>query len=68
MNRGSHAGIRVGKWKLVRFGKGPWDLYDMTVSRTETNDLAAGMPEKVAELEEAYHAWEAHCRAAPASR
>ena len=66
---GSGRGIRVGKWKLVRYGKkGAWELYDMTVSRTETRNLATGMPEKVAELEQAYNNWVARCRVAPSLR
>jgi arylsulfatase len=65
---GAGRGIRVGKWKLVRFGKGPWELYDMTVSRTETKNLAASMPEKVTELEEEYNRWVSRCRTAPTSK
>jgi arylsulfatase A-like enzyme len=67
-NLGSHKGIRVGKWKLVRLGgKRPWELHDMAVSRTETENLAGSRPEMVTELEEEYNKWEARCRAAPTS-
>jgi len=49
--------VRDGQWKLVRRFPGPWELYDMTVDRTETNDLAAKNPGKVKELAAAYDAW-----------
>lgn len=42
--------IRDGDYKLVsRFGEG-WQLFDMRVDRLEANDLAAVMPDKVAEM------------------
>lgn len=47
--------LRVGDWKLVAAGaEAPWELYDLSVDRTETNDLAARMPEKVRELEKVW--------------
>ena len=50
--------IRVGKWKLVaKGGKGPWELYDMDKDRTELDDLAAKMPEKVEGLAAKWDAW-----------
>lgn len=43
--------VRVGRWKLVSAGlKGPWELYDLKVDRTETNDLAPKYPYKVRQL------------------
>ena len=36
---------------------GDWQLYDMTVDRTETTDVAAFHPEVVAELASAYAGW-----------
>ena len=43
--------MRVGDWKLVAKGKeGPWELYDLSVDRCESHDLAAKNPEKVREL------------------
>ncbi|HPA19062.1 MAG TPA: arylsulfatase [Verrucomicrobiae bacterium] len=43
--------IRVGDWKLVAKGKdGPWELYDISNDRCESNDLAAKNPDKVKEL------------------
>ena len=31
---------RQGKWKLVAFDDQPWELYDLSVDRTEMNDLS----------------------------
>lgn len=48
--------LRSGKWKLA-WHKGPWELYDIEADRTELNDLAEKMPEKVMELAKRYEAW-----------
>ena len=48
----SHEGnraIRVGNWKLVAAAKQPWELYDLSTDRSESENLAEKMPEKVAE-------------------
>jgi arylsulfatase len=43
--------VRVGAWKLVAAGeKAPWELFDLSSDRCETNDLAAKRPDKVREL------------------
>lgn len=42
--------IRVGDWKLVSPGKGPWELYDLSKDRSEQRNLAAVQPAKVEEL------------------
>jgi arylsulfatase len=43
--------IRIGDWKLVAAGQdAPWELYDLANDPTETQNLAARMPEKVSEL------------------
>ncbi|MGB0767956.1 MAG: arylsulfatase, partial [Phycisphaeraceae bacterium] len=45
------AAIRDGQWKLVRAGANkPWELYDMHRDRSETNNLAEAMPDKVKAL------------------
>ncbi len=48
------AGIRQGKWKLVRALNHPWELYDMDADRTELNNLVEKHPEKVQALEKAW--------------
>ncbi len=50
-------GIRQGKWKLVGDKGTPWELYDLDADRTELNDMAAELPEKVKELSALYDAW-----------
>lgn len=42
--------IRVGDWKLVSPGKGPWELYDLSKDRSEQRNLASAQPAKVEEL------------------
>ena len=43
--------VRVGDEKLVAMGKkGRWELYDLSVDRSEQNDLANDRPERVKEL------------------
>ncbi|MEN8663164.1 MAG: arylsulfatase [Lentimonas sp.] len=50
-------GARQGKWKLVAVNRKPWELYDMEVDRTELNNLAAQMPEKVKAMAALYDDW-----------
>lgn len=49
-----HRAIRVGDWKLVAAKGDPWELYDLKTDRAEQHNLATKMPEKVAELEQAW--------------
>lgn len=53
--------IRDGKWKLVKYKDQPWELYDLSKDRTETNNLAQQMSEKVAYLIKEYEEWEKNC-------
>lgn len=50
----THAIIR-GDFKLVREGKNPWQLFDLSKDKTETRDLAAEQPEQVEELKNLWH-------------
>lgn len=62
---GNHA-VRAGDWKLVARGEnGPWELYNLAEDRTEQNDLAKEMPEKVQELNDAWFKWAQRCRVLP---
>lgn len=54
LHEGNRA-IRVGDWKLVAARDEPWELYDLSRDRAESNDLAKQHPEKVRELEAAWN-------------
>ena len=43
--------MRVGNWKIVTDHENPWELYDLTTDRSESNNLAAQHPDKVREME-----------------
>jgi arylsulfatase/uncharacterized sulfatase len=49
------AALSRGKWKITRtpapYGDGQWRLFDVAADPGETTDLAAAMPERVAELD-----------------
>ena len=55
--------VRDGNFKLVNLspGKAPfvgeWELYDLSVDRSETNNIAAQNPEKVKELSDLWYNW-----------
>ena len=49
--------IRSGNWKLVAFDDEPWELYDFSKDRTESNNLAKSHPEKVKELSQSWDQW-----------
>jgi arylsulfatase len=53
--------IRKGKWKLVSFNQDPWELYDMSKDRTETENLAQQHPELVESLNKEFEKWSANC-------
>ena len=48
---------RRGNWKLVRQNADNWELYDMSVDKTEMNNLAESQPEKLTEMVEHYEAY-----------
>jgi arylsulfatase len=49
--------MRQGRWKLVLKHPGKWELYDLSADRTETVDLAAKEPARVAEMAAQYERW-----------
>ncbi len=50
--------VRVGNHKLVAKGvKGKWELYDMSVDRSEQNDLSSLDPEQVKKLSDMWAAY-----------
>ena len=42
---------------LWDFSSQKWELYDLSKDKTETNNLAASNPEKLAEMIEKYDSW-----------
>jgi len=52
--------VRIGKWKTVwtNFDK-RWELYDIDADRSEMNDLASELPEKVTEFNRRWNEWAA---------
>lgn len=55
-----HKGNRAvldGNLKLVSRYPGKWELYDLSVDRTEMNNLAASRPEEVDRLAKLWQAW-----------
>ncbi|WP_460166920.1 arylsulfatase [Thermostilla marina] len=44
--------LRMGDWKIVARADCHWELYNLAEDRSETNDLAASMPEKTAKMAE----------------
>jgi arylsulfatase A-like enzyme len=53
LHEGNRA-IRVGDWKLVAADGDPWELYDLKTDRAEQHNLAAQMPTKAKDLEQAW--------------
>lgn len=51
--------VRDGKWKLVAQFGAPWQLYDMSIDRTETRDLAAAHPDIAARMAKQWDDWAA---------
>jgi len=50
--------VRDGDWKLVAKGiNGPWELYNLAIDRTESNNLAGQEPEIATRLAEAWEDW-----------
>ena len=49
MHEGNRA-IRLGDWKLVAAKGDPWELYDLSMDRAESQDLASQRADKVEEL------------------
>lgn len=54
-----HGGIRLGDWKLVTediFSEN-WELYNMALDRTETNDLSSKGSQRAARMKKAWEKW-----------
>lgn len=49
--------FRQGDWKIVKQNAEAWELYDLSIDRTEMNDLAQANQDKLKELIEAYETY-----------
>ena len=58
---GDQWAVRHGDWKLVvsKGGSGKPELYNLADDRSESKDMASAQPQKVAELQKLYDAWNA---------
>ena len=63
-----HRAIRMGDWKLVSPKDEPWELYDISVDRIESNDLSQSNPEKAEELRLAWERQLEQCRELASSK
>lgn len=57
--------IRRGRWKLVALYGRPWQLFDISIDRTESHDLAAERPQEVSSLIAEYETWAARVGVVP---
>lgn len=58
--------IRDGNWKLVAKGpRGAWELYDMSVDRSETNDLSQEHPDIVKKMASQWDDWSLRAKVKP---
>ena len=48
--------IRMGNWKLVAAKQEPWELYDLSQDRAETNNLATKHPRRAKQLAQKWQA------------
>ena len=53
--------VRVGDWKLVSEYPGPWELYNISDDRSETNNLVNKEKEIASSLEKKYKDWSLRC-------
>lgn len=49
--------VRAGRWKLVALRRQDWELYDMSVDRSEMRNRASERPELVRQLSDAWDGW-----------
>ena len=61
-----NAAVRIKNWKLVRLGlRGKWELFDLAKDRTEQNNLADAMPERVNEMKNTWRRWATSANVVP---
>jgi arylsulfatase len=62
--------VRQGDWKAVQPAEdgSAWELYDLSVDRTELHDLAARQPDRLHELTSAWQRWAENHQVLPKTR
>ena len=60
-----HRAVRDGKWKLVAVHSEPWELYDMSVDRTELNNVSSEQPDITRELSNKWDKWASRVNVLP---
>ncbi|HAY79556.1 MAG TPA: arylsulfatase [Planctomycetaceae bacterium] len=50
-----HRAVRQGNWKLVATNQSPWELYDLSKDRSETQNLADQFPAQARALEQVWN-------------
>jgi arylsulfatase len=46
--------LRIGDWKIAALNNKEWELFDLSIDRTESNDLSKHLPEKVKAMEQVW--------------
>jgi arylsulfatase len=54
---GASRAMRTADWKLIKHGKGEWELYHVTEDPTELNNLAATHADRVEQMAADWEAW-----------
>lgn len=49
--------VRKGNWRLTQLRGGKWQLFELSHDLSETTDLSAQYPDKVAELKKLWNEW-----------
>jgi arylsulfatase len=49
--------VRIGDWKMASLKGDEWELFDLSVDRTEMNNLAAEQPERVESMNALWEEW-----------
>ncbi|CAN0482098.1 unnamed protein product, partial [Hapterophycus canaliculatus] len=57
-----HKAVRAGNFKAVSPSGEPWELYDLDIDRSESNDLAKALPKQLQRLIEAWETQAETCR------
>ncbi len=54
---GNRAMVEDSKWKIVRYGRRNWQLFDIVDDRTETTNLADSLPQFTKQLADKWEKW-----------